>query len=185
MRENNQTDFWTIWGLENPMGKNATLFSIPLSWGLNFARTRKKFFASLASLCMCVFEGILKCHLVQKSVIYSHGSRYCDEFQSKSRKISLVSYRTCKTSIIKNIPIVPFLSILFIFGRKIKPNVANQRRFCNRISSFFFVTKMLLLVSVCCQIRPKPSSGFSLFSALQTGISATVLSRIEESSIII
>ena len=127
MRENNQTDFWTIWGLENPMGKNATLFSIPLSWGLNFARTRKKFFASLASLCMCVFEGILKCHLVQKSVIYSHGSRYCDEFQSKSRKISLVSYRTRKTSTIKIIPIVPFLSVLFIFGGKIKPNVANQR----------------------------------------------------------
>ena len=37
------------------------------------------------------------------------------------------------------------------------------------------LAKMLLVPDVCCQIRPKPSSGFSLFSALKTGISAAVL----------
>ena len=66
--------------------------------------------------------------------------------------------------------------MLLIREKILQPNF--QFLFCN-------LAKMLLLVSVCCQIRPKPSSGFSLFSALQTGISAAVLSRIEESSIII
>ena len=129
----------------------------PILW-LEFCKDNKKSLR-LLRFCMrlCVFEGILKCHLVQKSVIYSHGSRYCDEFQSKSRKISLVSYRTSKGSIIKI-----FFPLFHSFY--------SQDFFCifemilqQNFSLDSSLAKMLLLPDVCCQIRPKPSSGFSLF----------------------